>query len=154
MKTLTAALTVLALGTAAQAQDLYVGATADYHFPHSGDAQTVGSIVAGPGLGSGPIALGAEVEAGFRIAGENDYDTSRVRIWTSYDWGDYRLRFAGGVTEYYFGGGTAGGYNFGLGAERALSDRLVLRGEVIRDFMDTGLTSDVTATRIGVIYSF
>ncbi len=154
MKTLIAALAFAALGTAAQAQDIYVGATADYHFPHSGDGQTVGSIVAGLGLGSGPIALGAEAEAGFRIAGDNDYDTARVRIWTSYDWGDYTLRFAGGVTEYYFDGGNAGGFNFGFGADRALTETLSVRGELIRDFMDTDLTTDVTTTRIGVVYHF
>lgn len=154
MKTLIAALTFAALGTGAQAQDFYVGGTADYHFPHSGDAQTVASVVAGMGLGSGAFGIGAEAEAGFRIAGDNDYDTSRVRIWTSYDWGDYTLRFAGGVTEYYFDAGTAGGFNFGLGAERAMSDTLTLRGEFIRDFMDTDFTSDVTTTRVAVIYNF
>lgn len=154
MKTLFAALTTLALGTAAQAQDVYVGGGLDYAFPHSGDAQFAGSVIAGLGIAAGPFAIGAEAEAGSRVAGDNDYDTARVRIWTSYDWADYSFRFAGGVTEFYFDEGTAAGYGFGLGAERALTDAISLRGEIIRDFMDSDLSSDVTTTRVGVFYNF
>lgn len=154
MKTLIAALAIATLGTGAQAQDIYVGGTFDYLFPHSGDAETVGSIVAGMGIGSGAFAIGAEVDAGIQVAGDNDYDTARVRIWTSYDWGDYTLRAAGGVTEYYFDDVTAGGFNAGFGAERALSDTLSVRGEIIRDFMDDTFTAAVTTTRIGVFYNF
>jgi hypothetical protein len=35
-----------------------------------------------------------------------------------------------------------------------MSDTLTLRGEFIRDFMDTDFTSDVTTTRVAVIYNF
>jgi hypothetical protein len=154
MKHLISVIAALTLGTAAQAQDAYVGAAVDYHFPHSGDAQTVGSLVAGLGFDAGYVAVGAEAEAGFQIAGDNDYDTARVRLWTSYDWADYTFRAAVGVTEYYFEDSNAGGNNAGLAVERALTDTLSLRGEFIRDFMDNNFTEAVTTTRVGVFYNF
>lgn len=154
MKTFIAAMLAATLGTAAHAQDIYVGASADYHFPHSGDAQTVGSLIAGMGIDAGAFAVGAEAEAGFQIAGDNNYDTARVRIWGSYDWHDYTFRAAGGVTEYYFSDANAGGYNAGLGVERAISPNLSVRGELIRDFMNNTFTSAITTTRVGLIYSF
>lgn len=148
--------TVLAatLGTAVQAQDVYVGGSLDYHFPHSGDAQTVGSLIAGLGIDAGPFAMIGEAEYGAQIAGDNDYDTARVRILGSYDWGDFTLRAGGGITEYYFDDDTAGGFNFGFGAERAVTDTLTVRGELIRDFMDNTFTDAVTTTRVAVLYNF
>lgn len=142
------------LGTTALAQDAYVGAGVDYHFPHSGDAQTVTSGLVGLGFDTGLFGIGAEAEYGLRIAGDNDYDTARVRAWLSYDWSDYTFRFAGGVTEYYFDDDNAGGFNFGLGAERDLSPNLTLRGELIRDFMDDIFTDAITTTRVAVLYNF
>ena len=154
MKTLFPLVLAATLGTAAHAQDVYVGASADYHFPHSGDAQSVGSLIAGMGIDAGSFALGAEAEAGVQIAGDNDYDTARVRVWGSYDWRDYTFRVAGGVTEYYFSDDNAGGYNAGFSAERALSENISLRGELIRDFMDSTFTTAVTTPRVGVFYNF
>lgn len=154
MKTLFTALTAAAIGTATHAQEVYVGAGADYMFPHSGDAQTVGSLIAGFGIEAGALGLGAEVDAGWSIAGENDYDTLRVRILASYDWNDYTIRAGGGVTEYYFADDTAGGFNFGFGAEREVARNIALRGELIRDFMDNTFTAAVTTTRVAVLYSF
>lgn len=154
MKTIIAALVATTLGTSAAAQEVYVGAGLDYHFPHSGDAQTVTSLIAGFGIETGNLGLGAEVDAGVQVAGDNDYDTLRVRILASYDWNDYTIRAGGGVTEYYFADDTAGGYNFGFGAERALSPNIVVRGELIRDFMDNTFTAAVTTTRLAVLYSF
>ncbi|MEJ8561177.1 hypothetical protein QTO30_08050 [Yoonia sp. GPGPB17] len=142
------------LGSAASAQEAYVGAGVDYHFPHSGDAQTVTSAIAGLGFDTGLFALGAEAEYGLRIAGDNDYDTARVRVWVSRDWADYTFRVAGGVTEYYFEDDNTGGFNAGLGAEREVSPNLTVRGELIRDFMDNTFTEAVTTTRIAVLYSF
>jgi hypothetical protein len=154
MKTLAVALFAATLGTAAQAQEIYVGGGFDYMFPHSGDAQTVTSVIAGFGIETGGMGLGAEIDAGARVAGSNDYETLRVRILASYDWNDYTIRVGGGVTEYYFGDDTSGGYNAGFGAERALTPNIALRGELIRDFMDNTFTAAITTTRVAVLYSF
>lgn len=149
-----AAAMLTALSTAATAQELYLGAGGDYMFPHSGDAQTVGSVIAGFGIETGIYSLGGEVDAGFRLAGDNDYDTLRVRILAGYDWGDYTIRAGGGVTEYYFADDTSGGFNAGFGAERAITPDFTLRAELIRDFMDNTFTAAVTTTRVAVLYSF
>lgn len=154
MKTLTAAIFAAMLGTVANAQEVYVGAGLDYMFPHSGDAQTVGSAILGFGIETGGLGLGAEVDAGWNVAGDNDYDTLRVRILASYDWNDYTIRAGGGITEYYFADDTSGGYNAGFGAERALTPNIALRGELIRDFMDNTFTAAITTTRVAVLYSF
>ena len=154
MKTLAAAALAVSLSTAAYAQEVYVGAGLDYMYPHSGDAQTVGSLIAGFGIETGPYSLGAEVDAGWQVAGENDYDTLRVRILAGYDWGDYTIRVGGGATEYYFADDTSGGFNAGFGAERAITPNIVVRGELIRDFMDNTFTAALTTTRVAVLYSF
>lgn len=154
MKAMIPVLFAATLSTAAQAQDVYVGAGLDYGFPHSGDAQTVGSVIAGLGIDAGTFAVGAEAERGAQVAGDNDYDTARVRVWGSYDWRDYTFRAAGGITEYYFSDDTSGGYNAGLGVERQLTPNVRLRGEIIRDFMDNTFTAAVTTTRVAVFYNF
>ena len=154
MKHLIPVLIAASFGSAAIAQEAYVGAGVDYHYPHTGDAQTVTSAIAGLGFDTGFFGVGAEAEYGLRAAGDNDYDTARVRAWLSYDLGDYSFRFAGGVTEYYFEDDNAGGFNVGLGAERDLSPNLTLRGELIRDFMDNIFTDAITTTRVAVLYSF
>ena len=154
MKILITSLLAVTLGTAVQAQDAYVGAALDYGFPHSGDAQTVGSVVAGLGIDTGLFVIGAEIETGAQIAGDNDYNTARVRGWVSYDWNDYTFRVASGVTEYYFSDDNSGGYNAGFGVERDLTDTMSLRGELIRDFMDNTFTAAVTTTRLAVVYNF
>ncbi len=154
MKCLIPVVIAATLGSASFAQEAYVGAGVDYHFPHSGDAQTVTSAIAGLGFDTGFFGIGAEAEYGLRVAGDNDYDTARVRAWLSYDWADYTFRFAGGVTEYYFEDDNAGGFNFGLGAQRDISPNLTLRGELIRDFMDNIFTDAITTTRVAVLYNF
>ncbi len=154
MKCLFAILAAVTFGTTAAAQDAYLGAGVDYHFPHSGDAQTVTSVMGGLGFDAGLFGIGAEAEYGLRVAGDNDYDTARVRGWLSYDWSDYTFRFAGGISEYYFEDDTSGGFNFGLGAERDISPNLTLRGELIRDFMDNTFTEAITTTRVAVLYNF
>ncbi len=154
MKTLIPVIVAATLANVAQAQDVYVGGSLDYHFPHSGDAQTVGSLIAGLEIDAGSFSIIGEAEYGVQVAGDNDYDTARVRVLGSYDWGDYALRAGGGITEYYFGEDSAGGYNFGFGAERTVSANMSVRGELIRDFMNNTFTSAVTTTRVAVVYNF
>ena len=142
------------IGSAASAQDLYVGGTVDYMRPHKGDTQTVSSAIAGMTFDVGIVDVGAEAEYGLQIAGENDYDAARVRGWVSYDLGRYTLRAGGGITEYYFGDTNYGGYHALLGAERSLTDNISVRGEFIRDFVDDAFVAGITATRIGVVLNF
>ncbi|MEO1641308.1 MAG: hypothetical protein AAFU41_18900 [Pseudomonadota bacterium] len=142
------------LASTASAQDAYVGGSLDYNLPHSGDAQTAGSVIAGLGFDLGTFGVGAEVEYGLRIAGDNDYDMARVGGWASYDWADYTLIAGGGITEYYFEDSNSGGFNFSIGAERDLTDRVSVRGQIIRDFLDNAFTKAVTTTRLAVAYNF
>lgn len=142
------------ISTAVAAQDLYVGGSVDYMRPHEGDTQFVTSAIAGMGFDAGIVDVGAEAEYGLRVGGDNDYDTARVRGWVSYDWGHYTLRAGGGITEYYFGDTNYGGYHAMLGAERALTENLSVRGEFIRDFVDDAFVAGITATRIGVVFNF
>ena len=146
----------MTIAGSAAAQDIYVGGSADYLLPHDGDTQVVGSVIGGMGFDTGLFGLGvgAEAEYGMHIAGENDYDTARVRGYLSYDWGHYSLRAGGGITEYYFDDANYGGYHALLGAERALTDNLSVRGEFIRDFVDDAFVAGITATRIGVVFDF
>lgn len=155
MKILISAVTAAIIGTTATAQDFYAGATLDYMYPHSGDTQTVGSFIGGVGLGSVSVFdYGAELEFGGNVAGDADYDTQRFRLWGSYDLGNVEVRLAGGVTQYDVGGDSPEGYNLGIGVENDFSERITLRGEFIRDFMEDTFTAAVTTTRIGVIYNF
>lgn len=147
-------LTALWLGTAASAQDVYVGGSVDYLLPHAGDSQTVTSAIVGMGFDTGYFSIGAEADYGLRVGGDNDYDTARVRGWLGYDWGDYTVLAGGGITEYYFEDSTSGGFHAMLGPERALTPDLTLRGVFIRDFMDNNFTSAITASRIAVLYQF
>ena len=154
MKRLIPAAVFMLIGTAAAAQDVYVGGTVEYLRPHEGDTQVVGSAIAGMGFDAGLVGVGAEAEYGLHAGGDNDYDTARVRGWVSYDWGHYTLRAGGGITEYYFGDTNYGGYHAMLGAERALTENLSVRGEFIRDFVDDAFDAGITATRFGVVFNF
>ena len=138
----------------ALAQDAYVAGSIDYLRPHAGDTQVAGSAIAGMGFDAGLVDVGAEAEYGLHIGGDNTYDTARVRGWVSYDWGHYTLRAGGGITEYYFDDANYGGYHAMVGAERALTDSLSVRGEFIRDFVDDAFVAGITATRIGVVFNF
>lgn len=154
MKTfiLGAAFAVIAGG--ASAQDFYAGGALDYAYPHSGDSQTVGSLIGGVGFDRGLYAYGAEVELGGHVGGDADYGTQRLRAWGTYDLGNVAARVAGGITEYDLDSGTADGYNLGVGVQTEFTSSVTLRAEFIRDFMDDNSTAAVTTTRIGAFYNF
>lgn len=155
MKSLIFGLYMVAIGSAASAQDFYAGASLDYMYPHSGDTQTVGSFIGGVGLGRGVnYRYGAELEFGGHVAGDADYNTQRFRLWGTYDVGQVAIRVAGGVTQYDFDDANPEGYNLGIGVERDFSPRITFRGEFIRDFMEDNFTAAVTTTRVGVLYNF
>jgi len=146
---------VALVGSAAAAQDLYVAGSVDYMLAHDGDTQVAASGIAGMGFDAGLVGVGGEAEYGLQTgAGDVAYDTARVRVWLSYDWGVFALRAGGGITEYYFDDANFGGYHAMLGAERALTDSLSLRGEFIRDFVDDAFDAGITTTRVGVVFNF
>ncbi|SFS02265.1 hypothetical protein [Yoonia litorea] len=154
MKRLIPIVLAACLGSAATAQDLYVGGAVDYLLPHDGDTQFAGTALAGMGFDAGRFGVGAEGEYGLHLGGDAEYDMARVRAWVSYDWGHYTVRAGGGITEYYFDDTNYGGFHAMLGAERALNESLSLRGEFIRDFVDDAFDAGITATRVGVVFNF
>ena len=155
MRKLIYAASAALLCTGAGAQEFYAGASLDYMLPHSGDSQTVGTLIGGVAvLSTDRYSFGAELELGQRIAGDNDYDTQRYRLWGSYPLGQVAARGSIGITQYDFDGTRAEGAHIGLGVETDVSDRVTLRGEFIRDFMDDAFTDAVTTSRIGVFYNF
>ncbi len=154
-KQLVSGIVAALIGSGAAAQEFYAGGTLDYMYPHSGDSQTSAAFIGGVTLGVAPTySFGAELEFGTQIAGDNDYDTQRYRLWGAYDLGEVAVRVAGGVTQYSFDGTDPEGYNLGVGVQRDFSPRIAVRGEFIRDFMDDNFTAAVTTTRIGVLYKF
>lgn len=153
MKRLFLMLSALVIGSSAAAQDIYGGLTLDYAKPHSGDSQTAASILGGAMFGGPALKYGIEAEFGLPLAGNTDYDTARLRLMGSYDFGDYTVLAGAGVTQYAMPLGDVDGESYSLGVQRAISDRVTLRGEFIRDFMDAGV-ADTTITRIGAIYNF
>lgn len=138
----------------AQAQDFYGGVALDYHTPHAGEAHTGGAILAGVTWGAGPLGYGAEVDYATPIDDTDTYDAMRLRGLIRYDFGAFTGIAGVGATRYTLNGTDLNGYNFGLGAEVGVSDALSLRVEIIRDMMDEEYTTNVTATRLGLIYRF
>ncbi|MBE0412473.1 hypothetical protein [Yoonia sp.] len=143
----------LAIGTSAAAQEFYGGLTLDYAKPHSGDSQTAASLLGGVMFGGPVFKYGAELDFGLPLAGDTDYDTTRLRAMASYDFGDYAAIAGAGVVQYDTPLGDVDGQSLSLGVQRAISDRILLRGEFIRDFMDDGV-ADTTTTRVGAVYRF
>lgn len=154
MKKLLCVAVLTTFGSAASALDFYAGGALDYGYPHSGDAQTLGTFLAGVGIDQGTFGYGAEIELGTHMAGDGDFDTQRLRARGTYDLGVVDATVAAGVTEYDFGNTTYSGYNLGLGVQNAISDNLTLRAEFLRDFMDDSSISAVTTTRIGAVFNF
>lgn len=153
MKITTLAAALLCAGTAASAQDIYAGVAVDYGLPHSGDGQAAASLLLGGTYNLGTLAIGAEAEYGAAATFGGDYDTARLRLIGSYDFGSFTALASLGGTHYDTGDDGFSGYNFGLGAQMPLTNTLDVRGEIIRDMMDDYGT-DVTTTRLAAIYTF
>lgn len=143
------------LSGSAAAQEVYVGAALDYGNPHSGAAQSSGTLLAGVAFGAGPLTFGAELDYGTPVGGDQTRDILHARALGRYDVGGLAVLASLGATQYDVAGDRSySGFNLGLGVEYPVSGRITLRGEVIRDFMDDGYPADVTTARIGVLYSF
>ena len=136
------------------AQDVYGGIAADYGLPHSGDSQTSLSGLVGLQFGSGAIGYGVEADYGFGVAGLQDRDTGHLRGLLTYDLGSVTGIATLGFTRYDIEGDDVySGYNFGLGVQAPVGEKLLLRGEIFRDNMD-GYPTNVTTSRVGVLYKF
>jgi opacity protein-like surface antigen len=154
MKTIILGAALAACAGMASAQDFYAGGALDYAYPHSGDTQTAGSLIAGVAMSQGALGYGAELEVGAHIAGDAEYSTRRLRALGTYDLGAVAGLVSGGVTSYEGDGGNASGYNLGVGVQTNFTNTISLRAEFIRDFMDDHTTAAVTTTRVGAFYHF
>ena len=153
MKRLLTLLGALAIGSSVTAQEFHGGLSLDYAKPHSGNGQTVVSFMGGVMMGGPAFKYGVEAEVGLPVGGNTDYEAARLRLLGSYDFGDYTFLAGVGATQYAATADDVGGRNYSLGVQRAISDRVILRAEFIRDFMDDTYP-DTTTTRIGMLYSF
>lgn len=154
IRTTLTAITVALAGSAGQAQELYVGAGADYGFPHSGDSEAFGSFVAGVIFDVGPVGIGVEGDVGQQITDGDDRETSRVRALLTYDFGNFTGIASAGIVQYERDDVTFDGEAFGLGAQMPLYENLDGRLEFIRDFVGGDFETNVTTTRLSVLYKF
>lgn len=153
MRRLLTLLGALAIGSSVAAQEFHGGLSLDYAKPHSGNGQTAVSFLGGLMLGGPAFKYGVEAEVGLPTGGNTDYEAARLRLLGTYEEGDYTYLLGAGATQYGATTGDVGGRHFSVGLQRAVSDRVTLRAEFIRDFMDDTYP-DTTTTRIGMLYSF
>ena len=134
----------------------YVGFGADYATPHSGEAQSFGSIIAGATFDVWPnIGLGIEGEIGVPIGGDdNTRQTARLRGLATYDFGTVTGFAALGVNQYLIDGDNFGGQSVGLGVQSQFAPNWMGRAEFLRDFDDSDFGTDVTTARIAIFYTF
>jgi hypothetical protein len=153
---LSAALTALAMTVAAPvaAQDLYLGGALDYGFPHSGDKEFFGSFSAGVIFDVGPVGIGIEGDVGAQFGDGDGRETSRVRGLVTYDFGRFTGIASAGAVQYKIGSTTHDGETFGLGAQMPIADRFDGRFEIMRDFVGGDFGTNVTTSRLAVLYKF
>lgn len=152
-KTVIATLSIAA-ATSAAAQDLYIGAGGDYAYPHSGDSEAFGSFVAGVIFDVGPVGVGIEGDVGTQLTDGDGRETSRVRGLVTYDFGRFTGIASAGAVQYKIGNTVFDGESYGLGAQMPIANRFDGRVEFIRDFVGGDFRTDVTTTRLSVLYQF
>lgn len=150
----TLAALAMTLAVPATAQELYIGAGLDYGYPHSGDSEGFGSFLAGVIFDVGPVGIGVEGDVGNQITDGDGRDTSRVRGLLTYDFGDFTGVASAGLVQYSQGRRTFDGETFGLGAQMPIAANLAGRLELMRDFVGDEFGTDVTTTRLSVMYQF
>ena len=153
MKTLQAMIAAFAMtASMAQAADIYGGIALDYGRPHSGEARQHGTVLVGTRISSqlGFFAAEADVGADF---GDADYSTLRARGIYGTSFGNFVGFGSLGGTLYRDNGKSYTSLNAGIGAEKNITSRLRVRGEIIRDFMPNYTTS-VTVLRAGLVQDF
>lgn len=152
---LTLGLLVAMAGTASAQTTPYVGVGADHATPHSGEAQSFGTIIAGATFDVWRQAgLGAEVEFGQNIGSGDGRQTVRLRGLATYDFGPVTGLAAIGINQYSIDGDSFSGQTVGLGAQAQIRPNMIGRAEFLRDFDDSDFGTDVTTARIAVFFSF
>jgi hypothetical protein len=151
-----AVLTALTIAVAAPvaAQDLYVGAGLDYGYPHSGDKESFGSFVAGVIFDVGPVGIGIEGDVGHQFGDGDGRETSHVRGLVTYDFGQFTGIASAGAVQYKIGSTVHDGESYGLGAQMPVTAQFDGRLEFIRDFVGGDFGTDVTTTRLALLYKF
>ncbi|MEO9865025.1 MAG: hypothetical protein ABJO29_08545 [Yoonia sp.] len=144
----------ISLAAPVAAQDLYVGAGLDYGYPHSGDKEFFGSLMAGVVFDVGPVGIGIEGDTGHQFGGGDGRETSRVRGLVTYDFGRFTGIASAGAVQYKIGNSVTDGETYGLGAQMPVTDRFDGRFEMIRDFVGGDFGTDVTTTRLSMLYKF
>lgn len=152
-KTIAAGAFALGAMTAqAQAQDVYFGLTYGNAIPHSGGNHDKMSLLGGVLMGQSNITYGGEVE--FSVADSAGTEaTSRLRGIVHNELGTIGTFATLGISNYGLeGGGSAEGFNYGLGVDYAITNRIDVRLEAMRDILWG--EDPVTSIRAGVTYGF
>lgn len=150
----TCALTMSAVAATAETT-VYVGAGADYGYPHSGDEQAFGSLIAGATFDLWEnMGLGIEGEVGEPVGSGDGRETSRVRGLFTYDFGPVTGIASLGIVQYELDQQNFDGETFGIGAQMGIMDRLDGRFEIMRDFTDNDYGTNVTTSRIALMFNF
>jgi len=146
------AVALFGMAAGAQAQTAYVGLTYGNAVPQVGATHQKLSVMAGALFGFGITSYGGEIE--FSVADTAGTEsTSRLRGMVHYDLGALGTFATLGLSDYGLeGGGKANGVNYGLGVDYAVTDRIDVRLEALRDVLWGA--SNVTSIRAGVSYGF
>lgn len=151
LRPLTLALAMTVTAGAVSAQEFYLGLGYDVAKPHSGAESDGIALLGGVQFGQGALTYGAELD--YSMSG-GDYDAARIKGVVHNDLGRFGLFGSLGLTQYSLdAGGSTSGFNYGLGADYAITDSLDLRLEAIRDFMPD-YSTNVTSIRAGVTFGF
>ena len=142
-------------GAASAETTVYLGAGADYGYPHSGDEQAFGSLIAGATFDLWEnMGMGIEAEVGEPLGSGDGRETSRVRGLFTYDFGAVTGIASLGVVQYELDQQNFDGETFGIGAQMGLMDRLDGRFEIMRDFTDNDYGTNVTTSRLALMFNF
>ena len=146
---------LVAAGSARAETSPYIGLGADHATPHSGEAQSFGTIIAGATFDVWPQAgLGAEVEVGQNIGSGDGRQTVRLRGIATYDFGAVTGVAALGMNHYSIDGDGFSGQTVGLGVQAQIRPNMTGRAEFLRDFDDSDFGTDVTTARVAVFFNF
>jgi len=154
-RTAIAACALIAASPAAAETTVYLGFGADYAYPHSGDELTFGSFIGGATFNVWEyMGLGIEGEVAESIGGDDERETARVRGLLTYDFGRVMGFASIGTVQYEVGAATFDGDTVGIGAQMEVLNGFDGRFEIMRDFIDDEFGTNVTTSRLALLYKF